>query len=165
MNDWTGNLTPGLPNVRFWHYGNSGGFNAIDVQYVNTIERPGGFQPFSNGSNLNATYNGDNVYKFAWWRNGGPSNTCIAGYGANQNSVNATCNPSSGQEVLWFVWTKFSALVSVGASNARYAITHTANQQVWIGSNGKGNIANGDNVYLTTNQANNLPWFFYTDGG
>jgi hypothetical protein len=166
MNDWNGNLTSGAAAVRFYHYGNSRGFNAIDVQYVGTIDRVnGGFQPFSNGSNLNVAYNGRPVYKFAWWRNGGPSGTCIAGYSYNANSFNEGCNVSSGQNQLWFVMSSYGALISVGSSNLRYLVTGTPNNQVWIGSNGKGNIGNGDNVYLTTIQNNNLPWDFFTDGG
>jgi len=165
MNDWYGNLNQGAQAVRFYHYGNSGGYNAIDVQYVGTIDTSGSFQPFLNGSDLNARYNNDNVYRLVWWRNGGPTNTCIAGYGYNQNSFNEACNTSSGQNQTWFVWTTYSDLVSVGASNLHYYITHTANQPVWMGSNGKGNIGNGDNVYLTTTQANNLPYYFYNNGG
>jgi hypothetical protein len=165
MNDWNGNLTQGAQAVRFYHYGNSGGFNAIDVQYVGTIDTSGSFQPFDNGSGLNTRYNGRPVYKFAWWRNGGPTNTCIAGYSYNANSFNEACNVSSGQNQLWFAYTSYSDLVSVGSSNLHYFITHTANQPVWMGSNGYGNIGNGDNVYLTTTQNNNLPWYFYGDGG
>ena len=164
-NDWHGNLIQGSPAVRFYHYGNSGGYNAIDITNLGTINTNGGWQPFTIGSELNSRYNGDMVLKFAWWRNGKASDTCIAGYGANQNSVNATCNPTSGADVLWFVYTSYSDLVSVGASNGLYSVTHTVNQPVWMGSNGKGNIGNGDNVYLTKTQANNLPYNLYSDGG
>jgi hypothetical protein len=164
-NDWLANLTLGSPAVKFYHYGNSGGNNAIDVQYVGQIDSSGSFQPFSDGSGLNDRYNTNNVYKFAWWRNGQASNVCIAGYGANQNAVNASCTPSSGADVDYFVWTKYSDLVSVGASNALYGVTGKSNQPVWAGSNGAGNIGNGDNVFLTTTQSNNLPYYFYSDGG
>ncbi len=165
MNDWYGNLTPGAAAVRFFHYGNSGGNNAIDVQYVGTIDTSGSFQPFSDGSDLNDRYNGDNVYKFAWWRNGEASDTCIAGYGNNANSVNAGCNLTGNEDVLWFAWSSESFLVSVGASNALYSVTRTADQPVWMGSNGQGNTGNGKNVYLSDSQANSLRWYFYENAG
>jgi hypothetical protein len=164
-NDWDGNLTAGSPAVRFYHYGNSGGYNAIDVQYVGQINTSSTFQPFSDGSDLNDRYNKDNVYKFAWWRDNEASDICVAGYGANQNAVNAGCNLSSGEDVDYFVWTSYSDLVSVGASNALFNLTRQADQPVWAGSNGKGNVGNGDNVFLTTTQDNNLPYYFYNNGG
>jgi len=165
MNDWNGTLANG-PVFRFYHYGNSNGFNAVYVLNVGTIRQvSGGFQPFTDGSGLNARYNGNNVYEFEWSRNGTSQNACIAGYGPNANSVNAPCDITGSHTVLWFVLTDYNGYVSVGASNALYGRTHTANQPVWVGSNGKGNISNGDNVYLTTTQGNELAWASYFDGG
>jgi hypothetical protein len=164
LNDYNGNLTAGAQAVKFFHYNNSAGQNRIDVLFAGTIERPNGWQPFSDGSNLNTTYNGDNVYKFEW-ANGSPSGICIAGYTYNAPAFNESCNITNDQNQLWFVLTKFGALVSVGSSNARYLLTGAPNSPVWLGSNGKGNIGNGDPVYLTATQANNLPWGFFVDGG
>jgi hypothetical protein len=164
INDWAGNLTPGAQAVKFFHYTNSAGQNRIDVQFAGTIERPNGWQPFADGSNLNATYNGDNVYKFEW-ANGSPSGICIAGYTYNAPAFNESCNISNDQDQLWFVMTKFGALVSVGSSNARYLINNTPNEPVWLGTSGYGNTVDGAPVYLTTTQDYNLPWDFYADGG
>jgi hypothetical protein len=164
INDWDGNLDYGAAAARFYHYGNSGGYNAIDVLALQPINQTnGGFQPFTDGSGLNARYNGRPVYEFEWWRNGKDTGVCIAGTSYNADAYNEQCN-DGGYSVL-FVYSSSSGLISVNASNALYANTKTANQPVWLGSNGKGNIGTGDNVYLTTTQSNNLPWGFFTDGG
>jgi hypothetical protein len=163
MNDWNGNLDLGAEPVRFFHYGNSGGNNAIVAQLIGTINTNGGFEPFTNGSNLNARYNSRPVYEFEWYRNGGGTGICIAGDSYNANPFNEECNSGSGS--LFYAYSSYSFLISVGGSNVLYANTHVANQPVWMGSNGKGNISNGDPVYLTTTQANGLPWGFSSDGG
>lgn len=164
INDWNGNLIVPDSAARFYHYGNSGGYNAIDVVSLGSIDRTtNGFQPFSDGSGLNVRYNGRPVYELEWWRNGKATGICIAGYYPNADPYNDYCN-NSGLSVA-YVFTEDSALVSVGASNTLYGETHTADQPVWVGSNGKGNIGNGDNVFLTSTQNYNLPWDFYSDGG
>lgn len=164
INNWDGNLALDATAVAFYHYGNSRGYNEIDVLVVGTITRPGTFQPFANGSNLNATYNGDQVLEFQWWRAGRDSGVCIGGAGYNEDAYNESCNKPA-QDELWFVWTKYSGLVSVAGSNARFYVTGTPNQPVWLGAAGNAKIANGDNVYLTTIQSNNLPFHLYGDGG
>jgi hypothetical protein len=163
INDWNGNLIVPDSATRYYHYGNSGGYNAIDIESLGTIDTSGSFQPFSDGSGLNTRYNGRPVYEFEWWRNGKATGICIAGYTPNADPYNDYCN-NSGYSIA-YVFTSYSDLVSVGASNTLYGETHKANQPVWLGPNGKGNIANGDSVYLTTTQANILPWDFYGDGG
>lgn len=163
MNDWNGDLTLGASATRFYHYGNSGGHNAIEVVKLGTIDTNGGSQPFTVGSGLNARYNGSSYYQLEWSRNGNGTGVCIAGYSYNADPYNDRC-VSSGYST-GYVYTSYSDLVSIGASNTLYANTHTQNQPVWMGSNGKGNIGNGDFVFLTTTQANNLPWGFSSDGG
>src|SRR5579859_5547779 len=118
MNDWNGNLSIGAQAVRFYHYGNSGGNNSILVTLIGTITRPGGFQPFANGSGLNADLNGRPVYQLQWWRNGKPTAVCIAGLDPNTNAFNDPCS-GSGSSV-WFAWSSYGALISVGASNVYY---------------------------------------------
>jgi hypothetical protein len=165
MNDWYGNLTSGAQAVRFYHYGNSSGYNAIQALHVGTINTSGSFQPFADGSGLNTRYNGRSVWALEWVRdtNGVLTDTqiCIGG-----NDVGYPYNEgcSTGSHTLYYCYSSYSDLISVGASNEVYESTRTPNQPVWMGSYGYGNTGNGAPVYLTAVQNDNLPWGFYTDG-
>lgn len=166
MNDWNGDLNLGSQAARFYHYGNSGGNNRILVTYVNTISgcgTSGGFQPFTDGAGLNCDYNGRPVYRLQWAKNG-PSGVCIAGYDYSDWPINDECSAGAG---VWFVYSKYSALISVGGSNAYYADSHhSPHHPVWVGTfNGTKPPINGQHLYLTTIQSWNLPWGFNTDGG
>jgi hypothetical protein len=165
INDWNGDLTVPTQAARFFHYGNSGGNNRILVTLIGTISgcgTSGGFQPFADGSDLNCRYNDRPVYQLQWAKNG-PSGICIAGEGEDENAFNDGCARAGA--AVWFAYSSYSDLISVGASNVYYDEVGEPNSPVWLGSDGIGNTGNGVHVYLTPVQNYNLPWGFNTDGG
>jgi len=166
INDWNGDLTIGAQAARFYHFLNPPGNNFMYFEFVHIIDTASGsghFEPFADGSGLNTRYNGLPVYELQWERdiNGAyfDKGVCIAGDAPYALPYNEKCN--TGSSTLYYAWSSYNALISVGASNDLYEAGGGPNQPVWLGSNGEGNTGNGQDIYLTPVQNDNLAWYPY----
>jgi hypothetical protein len=117
LNLWGNNQNSGAL-VKWYHYGNSGGNNDWDITvigHVIGVNCTNNCWPFYPGSGLNARYNGNDVVKFAYWKN---KSYCAdqTNYDSGTDYGNLEIQPCAGNEDYQiFVWSGYGPRLRVGS--------------------------------------------------
>jgi hypothetical protein len=156
INNWGGHVTSGNP-INYYKKGSGGGYkyNNWDVTNVGTVSTSPAW-PFEVGSGLNAKYNGDEVLTFTYQgQYANPTDYCLdsGAYSLATGNGDLKLRGCGGTAFQLYVWTKYSALVSVGASNEGGA----SGTVVWLGCRAL-NCANGQPVIASSTQDYNRPF-------
>jgi hypothetical protein len=116
--------------------------------------------PFTPGSGINNTYDGNAVYKFAYAPNDQGSGNCISqqlfGSGDTGSNLNltscacSTCQTQTGSKYQYFVLDGNGRLVAVEATNL-YAAFYGNSGRVWVGVGSDMSYADGKYAYLVSN--------------
>lgn len=117
--------------------------------------------PFSAGTGINNSYNGNPVYKFAYAPNDNGTGNCISqnlfGSGSTGSQLDlagcacSTCQTQTSAKYQYFVLDGNGRLVAVEATNLYAAYYGNNNGRIWVGVGQNGSYADGTYVYLTDN--------------